>query len=473
MKKQLAIFIGKLITLASRLFKMGGGSSLPGLIALRIEPRILSRLLENTHLNSVIVTGSNGKTTTCRMIAEVMKEEGLQVVWNRSGANLVSGIVSVLIEKADWLGRIQADAAVFEVDEATLRHVISAIKPNHVVVTNFFRDQLDRYGEVDTTRDLIRTALKDIPADSMLLLNVDDPLVASLAEGALCPVKTFGVKGFQAQESANAPATYQSKDARNCEHCGTAFEYEQVSYGHLGKYRCPHCGYARPSLQFAADDILLQGTHGSVFTVVSITESEPEQTGMNISLSLPGLYNVYNGLTAAACCLSMGFNPTLIQKTVSNISSAFGRMETIRVGDKEILLALVKNPVGFSEVARTLALEGSHKTLLLCLNDQYADGRDISWIWDADVELLAEKADTFDTVVASGIRAWDMALRLKYAGIPEEKITVEPSLDKALKLGLSRVKPDETLYILPTYTAMLQIREHVRHLGKAREFWQG
>ncbi|HEX2952728.1 MAG TPA: Mur ligase family protein [Bacillota bacterium] len=473
MRKLVAVWVGKVLTLISRVFHFGGGSSLPGKIALQIDPQLLSAFFAGRPLLSVVVTGSNGKTTTCRIIAEVLKKEGYHVVWNRSGANLITGITSALIEQSDFFGNVKADAGVFEVDEATMRLVMNAIKPTYVVVTNFFRDQLDRYGEVETTRNLIRSALEGISYQSFLILNADDPLVASLAESVTCDVKMFGIESLPIEGHTDAPNHYQIQDARNCARCGTAFIYDIEFYGHLGSYRCPNCGNARPAMRYSAKDIILQGIHGSVFTVKENEMDSVPPKNVKISLALPGLYNVYNALAAASCCLSMGFDPDTIKIVISNMTSAFGRMERISVGEKIILLALVKNPVGFSEVVRTLVSEGENKTLLLCLNDDYADGRDISWIWDADVELLAENPIQFEKIVASGLRAWDMALRLKYAGIDEAKIVVEPILDKALRLSLKNLQNEDTLYILPTYTAMLQIREYIRHLGHAREFWQG
>ena len=501
MRAWLAIVIGKISAFVSRLLRIGGGSSLPGVLALRIEPRILFRLLEKSTLTSIIITGSNGKTTTSRMIAEVLEHSGVHIVWNRSGANMVSGIVSALIQGCDTWGRLMADAAVFEVDEANLRHAMGAIRPTIVVVTNCFRDQLDRYGEVDTTLELIRTALKDLPVESTLILNADDPLVASLASSTQCRVLFYGIEeafpsegGFSDSEH-NLSGTlktskYRPQDARNCAACGTYYEYSSITYGHLGKYRCPRCGLSRPFPHFRALDIIPKGFEGSEFTMIYETPILPvtasptiercqvsgphgsESDSFSVSVGLPGLYNVYNCLAAVACCLTLGISSETIKEGIAKCPGAFGRMETIMVGDKKILLTLVKNPVGFTEVIRTICSERVDKTLLICLNDNFADGRDVSWIWDADIELIAENPGLVHTVIASGLRAWDMALRLKYAGISEEKICVEHDLDKALEMGLGQVGPGETLYILPTYTALLEIRENIRGRSHAREFWR-
>ncbi|HHY47306.1 MAG TPA: Mur ligase family protein [Firmicutes bacterium] len=473
MRVWLAIVVGKICAFASRFLKRGGGSSLPGALARRIEPRILIRLFEKAAMTSIIITGSNGKTTTARMVAEVLNRNGLRIVWNRSGANMVNGIISALIERCDIWGSLVADVAVLEVDEANLRHVIAAVKPKLVLVTNCFRDQLDRYGEVDTTLELIRVALKDAPAGSTLLLNADDPLVAGLAPGGGCKTLFYGVESLDSAPGY-APevdtSEYRPQDARNCPCCGAYYEYSLTTYGHLGKYRCPRCFSSRPVPDFRATNVVVQGVHGSVFTVAF--EHDPEDDFIEASLGLPGLYNVYNCLAAVACCLVLDIPKKVIEEGIAKSTSAFGRMETIRIGEKNVLLALVKNPVGFNEVIQTIASDGSRKTLVVCLNDNFADGRDISWIWDVDMERLSRHPSLIHSIIASGTRAEDMALRLKYTGIGEEKIDVEPGLDRALELGLGKLAPGETLYVLPTYTAMLEIREHIRRRSHAKEFWR-
>ncbi|HHV61950.1 MAG TPA: Mur ligase family protein [Firmicutes bacterium] len=503
MRLWLAIIVGKICAFASRFFKRGGGSSLPGSLARRIEPHILIRLLEKATpaLTSVIITGSNGKTTTARMVAEVLKHSGLRIVWNRSGANMVNGIISALIEKCSIRGRLCADVAVLEVDEANLRHVVADIKPGVILVTNCFRDQLDRYGEVDTTLALIRMALKDAPPGSTLLLNADDPLVASLASGSRCKTMFYGIESLDLtsgytqdrntvtdmnanmnmgmntnmdasdMNASNINASeYLPHDARSCPNCGAYYEYSLITYGHLGKYRCPRCLSSRPAPDFPALNVVAQGAHGFTFAVGFEHDSEYDSIGA--SLGLPGLYNVYNCLAAIACCLLLGIPKMIIEEGIAKSSSAFGRMETIQIGDRSVLLALVKNPVGFNEVIRTIASEGSNKTLIVCLNDNFADGRDVSWVWDVDMERLSRNPSFIRSIVASGTRAEDIALRLKYAGINQEKICIEPDLDRALELGLRKLAPGETLYVLPTYTAMLEIREHVRRRSHVREFWR-
>lgn len=491
MRIWIAIIIGKICAFASRFFGRGGGSSLPGALARHIEPHILKRLLDKANLTSIIITGSNGKTTTARMIAECLRHHGLRIIWNRSGANMISGIISAVIEKCSLLGELHADAAVFEVDEANLRYIMSDIKPLVVLVTNCFRDQLDRYGEVDTTLALIRMALEDVPAGSTLILNADDPLVAGLATASVCSAVFYGIEDPAAGSAPheNAPlesgrrtdtgvdsiepndiSEYRPQDARSCTNCGAYYKYSSVTYGHLGKYLCPVCGLSRPVPDFGAFNIEMQGDHGATFTVGFNRGGEYDF--IKVSLSLPGLYNVYNCLAAISCCLVLDVPRETIEKGIASTSSAFGRMESLKIGEKDILIALVKNPVGFNEVIKTIAVEGSEKTIVACLNDNFADGRDISWIWDVDIELLAKNPSLIESIIASGTRAEDLAIRLKYAAVDPEKIIVEADLGKALELGLQRLLPGETLYILPTYTAMLEMREHIRHKAHAREFWR-
>lgn len=466
------ILLAKFIMGLSRTLRLGGGSSLPGKVALRLDPRILERLRERADLRFVVVvTGSNGKTTTTRMIAGVLQGQGYRLIWNRTGANLTSGVVTAFVAACDLGGRVQADVAVLEVDEASLRRVIKPLQPSVVVVTNCFRDQLDRYGEVDTTVAYIRQALEALPPEAAVILNADDPLVAGLAEGLPQRVFYYGIEDSIPTEEEEQD---RPQDARTCRNCGAYYEYRTVVYGHLGKYHCPQCGASRPLPDFRAVQVLPQGEQGFLCGLDSAYGV------MKVSLGLPGLYNVYNCLGAAACCAVLGIPLSRIEAEIARSSAAFGRMEKIRLGEKEVLLVLVKNPVGFSEVLHTLFAKrgakenvpGRGKVLVVCLNDRLADGRDISWIWDVNMKPLAERADELRRVVVSGIRAGDMALRLKYAGIQPEKITVEPDMAKALELGLEATAPGETLYVFPTYTAMLEMREHVRKRSHQQEFWR-
>lgn len=464
-RASLAILVAKVAAFTTRLIGAGAGTSLPGCLALRIEPRLVSIIVSRNRLFTILVTGSNGKTTTSRMIAGVLRQAGKRIVWNKSGANLSSGVATTLIRASRLSGLIDADFAVLETDEAHMRMVLPAAKPRVVVVTNCFRDQLDRYGEVDTTRRMISEALDCLSPESTLVLNADDPLVASLGQGRPCRTQFFGVDEDLSWGDAKEGGP---SDARNCLRCGASFRYSSRTYGHLGKYGCSHCGYARPTPAFSARKV------GRRPAGLSFTLHFPGRSGRSevaITSGLPGLFNAYNCLAAAACCLSMGVSVASVRKGIARMTSAFGRMETVRVEDRDVLIALVKNPVGLSEVARTLCIDGANRTFILCLNDRFADGRDISWIWDADLEQLAGGPGRVNRVIVSGLRAWDMALRLKYAGVEKHKIVVEPDLRRALDCGLSMAPAREALYILPTYTALLEMREHVRRRCHGPKYW--
>lgn len=473
MRLYLAIIAGKLCGFLSRALGAGGGTSLPGLLALRIEPRLIRRILNSTPLPRVLVSGSNGKTTTARMLAAMLEGCGMRVLWNRSGANLASGIASALVNACDFRGLPKADAAVLEVDEASLPRLADETKPQIVLITNCFRDQLDRYGEVDATVKMLWRAANTLPPHSLLLLNADDPLAAGLRDGSGCSVQFFGVEsagGTEDGASAVQEADQRCVDARHCPACGSGYEYSFRTYGHLGQYRCPNCGRHRPDPEFRGVDLSdPRGAPGYAFTIEYGTAREPGW--LPISLCVPGLYNVYNCLGAAACALNLGVPPATVQRCVEGLSSAFGRMESISIGDKRILLALVKNPVGFTEVIRTLTRGEQMQTLLLCLNDRPADGQDVSWIWDVDLELLVRNAGSVGKIIASGTRPWDMAVRLKYAGVDEARIMVRPNLSEALELGLAETRSGGTLFALPTYTALLKLRELIRRRAHAKAFW--
>jgi UDP-N-acetylmuramyl tripeptide synthase len=464
--------VGKAIQLGLRITRLGGGSSLPGLVGLRLDPNILQKIVGGSGARVILVTGSNGKTTTCKLIAGALSASGLRILGNTTGANLKSGLVSALIASSTLTGRIQADVIVFEVDEASMRRVIPDINPSVVVVTNCFRDQLDRYGEVDATLELIRQATDRMPESATLLLNADDPLVADLGRTARCIVRYYGLDAGPVPEPATrareaGEADLSPRDVVNCLACGEYFIYEATTIGHLGVYSCPRCGRSRPALDFTARHIEQVPGAGYRFSVHWGAEDQ-----IPISLRLPGLYNAYNGLAAAACCLVFGTCPKAAASGINSAGSAFGRAETVDIGDKRLSLVLVKNPVGLSEVAKSVAGDPSIAVIMFCLNDNYADGRDISWIWDADLSPMVERPTPFRLAVCSGVRAWDAALRLKYAGLDPSVMQVEPNLGRALDAALANTTPGETLGILPTYTAMLGVREEIRKRAHIRQFWR-
>lgn len=461
MRLLLAVWMGKLYMHLARAFHMGGGTSFPGILARKIEPATLRKLSLRLKQGAVMVTGTNGKTTTNKMLNNILKQVGISPIYNISGANLPGGVTTAFLDHATLMGRPKSDLALLEIDEAAMPRVAADVVPRVVIVTNFFRDQLDRYGELDHTVALIRSALATLPASSTVLLNADDPLVSSLGKDLAAQVIYFGLEDARQE----AGEKFQTADAKFCTNCGAEYSYSAVYYGHLGKYRCPRCGNARPDPQIYASSIEIEGMQRSRIHVVT------PQKQFSLTLNLPALYNVYNALVAVGAALSLGIEVEAIRKGIESVSSAFGRMEKISIEGKEVVMALVKNPTGFNEVLHTLLSDKQPKKLMILINDNPADGEDVSWLWDVDFEMLAEPGIVESTVV-SGIRAGDMAVRLKYAGADVGRLRIDGDFKSAFRSALAGVNPGETLYVLPTYTAMLDLRKFIHKMGYVKNFWE-
>jgi UDP-N-acetylmuramyl tripeptide synthase len=422
-----------------------GGTSLPGKLLMRLEPHAISRLSARLHRGSAVISATNGKTTTAAMVAGILERAGARLVHNRAGANMAGGVATALLD-----GPRDADTGLFEVDEFWLGQVVEELRPRALLLANLFRDQLDRYGELDTIAD--RWAQVAATTEAALVLNADDPTVADLGRDRDSPTY-FGVE----DDSMALAAMQHASDATHCRRCGAPYVYDAVYLGHLGRYHCESCGAARPEPQVAARAIALQGVRSARFTL-STPDGERE-----IALPLPGLYNVYNALGAAALSMQLGATLDQVAAGLAAVSPAFGRAETLRVAGRELSILLIKNPAGANEVLRTLVLEDGEHDLLCVLNDNIADGRDVSWVWDADFEVLAPRVRR---ATCSGTRAAEMALRLKYAGIPSDRLVIESDLDAALDTALQA--GEASLYALPTYTAMLALREALVERGAAR-----
>lgn len=456
----LAIWGGKLAMAMSR--RLGkGGSTLPGTVARRIDPGLLRSLAANTPRGVITVSGTNGKTTTAKMLSDILTAGQLLPVHNRAGANLINGLTAAFLQSSTWTGRVRGNVALMEVDEATMPKACPELRPRVAVVTNFFRDQLDRYGELETTVQFVRRGLVQIPKTATMALNADDPLVASLGDAG-SQVLYYGLE----DTSVGVAEWTQTADAKHCRNCGSPYEYKVYYYAHLGKYRCPKCGQGRPQPSVYVDQVLEQTTHGTRVHMVT------PKGDLTVKLRIPGLYNVYNALAAAAGALAIGMDLKAIQAGLEATTTSFGRMESFQVGDREVFMALVKNPVGFNEVVRTLLTAGERKNVMICINDLYADGTDVSWLWDVDFEQLGRRQEEVAGLICAGTRAEDMAVRLKYAGVDPGRITTISGLEQALDAGLQRVAPGELLYILPTYTAMLGMRDIIARRGYARQFWE-
>jgi UDP-N-acetylmuramyl tripeptide synthase len=424
-----------------------GGTSLPGKVLIRAEPRAISRLAARLPHGSVVVSATNGKTTTAAMVASILARTGTRLVHNRAGANMAGGVAAALAAE-------RGDLGLFEVDEFWLGPVTAELAPRAVLLANLFRDQLDRYGELEIIADRWAAIADGLPAGTGLVLNADDPLVADL--GRRREAIYFGVE----DDGLALPEMQHASDSKHCRRCGHAYVYEAAYLAHLGHYACPSCGARRPDAAVAATAVELRGIRSAAFT---LRAPEGER---RIELPLPGLYNVYNALGAAALCLHLGAGLDDIAAGLAAVAPAFGRAETLDLGRPTSIL-LVKNPAGANEVLRTLALEGTQLDLFGILNDRTADGRDVSWVWDADWEVIAPHVRR---LTCSGTRAAELALRLKYAGVPAERLEVvedvERGLDRALGGG------DGPLYALPTYTALLELHDLLARRGQAEEYWR-
>jgi UDP-N-acetylmuramyl tripeptide synthase len=434
----------------SRAVGRGGGTTLPGKLLWKVDPRAVDALAARLPDGVALVSATNGKTTTTAMAAEILGT-GRRLAWNRAGANLLSGIASALVA-----GR-RADLGLFEVDEGALPEALERTWPRAVALGNLFRDQLDRYGELEIVAERWRAAVARLPAATTLVVNADDPIVAELAESGGSVLRY----GLDDPRQAR-PVLQHAADSKYCVRCGTPYEYAAVYVGHLGDYRCPACGHARPELDVVATDIELRGLHASRFRLVA-----PAGTA-EVELALPGLYNVYNATAAAALSYAMGAAVEDVRDGLERFSAAFGRFERIPAGGKSVVLLLVKNPAGANEVVRTLEL-GVPSVLVLALNDAIADGQDVSWIWDVDFEPLLEHAGH---VIATGERAAELGLRMTYGGLDAERLEVIPSLEEALDRGLGLVEAGTELVILPTYTAMLALRGILAERGSVRPYWE-
>jgi UDP-N-acetylmuramyl tripeptide synthase len=430
---------------------------------LRLAPKAIGQLGGQLERGAVVVSATNGKTTTTRMIASVLAPAGIETVHNRAGANMPSGVATALLA-GTRAGRIEGSRlGLFEVDEAWLGTVVSELAPHTVVLGNLFRDQLDRYGELERLADEWAEIVDGAAGRTAFVLNADDPLVADLGRDR-DGVPSQRVTYFGLEDHSQALAELEHAfDAKHCRRCGSMYRYAAAYLGHLGDYACPNCGNRRPAPSVAATRVQLQGMSGSRVTFTTPVGE------LKLSLPLPGLYNVYNALAATACCLELGIAPETIVRGLESSAAAFGRAERLDVGGRELAILLIKNPAGANEVFRTLRSGGEPELdLWISLNDRIADGRDVSWIWDADFELLTGVAHR---ITCSGTRADELALRLKYAGLDEALIAIAPRLEEGLDRSLAEAD-GRPLYALPTYTALLELRELLASRGQARPFWE-
>jgi UDP-N-acetylmuramyl tripeptide synthase len=433
-----------------------GGTSLPGKVLTRLEPDAIRRLASRLERGSVVISATNGKTTSAAMTSAILRRTGASLVHNRAGANMAGGVASALAAAARRGGReLDGDLGLFEVDEFWLGSVTEALEPRALLLGNLFRDQLDRYGELETIADRWAAVVAALGTGTALVLNADDPLVADLGRHG-APVY-FGVD----DDRLALPELQHASDSKHCRRCGHAYVYDAAYLAHLGHYHCTNCGARRPDPAVRGTDVELRGIRSAAFTLHAGGEQR------RIELPLPGLYNVYNALGAAALCRALGVGIDEIAGGLAEVEPAFGRAETLDLDGRSASILLVKNPAGANEVLRTLALEGAELQLLGVLNDRIADGRDVSWVWDADWEVIAPRVAR---MTCSGTRGAELALRLKYAGVDPARLEViedpEAGLDAALAAGTG------PLYVVPTYTALLELRDLLTRRGHAEAYWR-
>ena len=437
----------------SRLAGTGGGTTVPGKLLWKLDPSAVDELARRLPQGSALVSATNGKTTTAAMAAGILRGK-LRLAHNSSGANLVSGVASTLLAARD------AELGLFEVDEAALPEVARRLRPRAVCLGNLFRDQLDRYGELELVAGRWRAAVQELPAVSALVVNGDDPQVGDLGRERGSGTRT--VFGVDDPRQAH-PALQHAADSKWCIRCGTAYEYAAAYIGHLGDYRCPACGHARPPLDVVAREIELGGIERVSFDLVTPDGSR------RVQLRVPGLYNVYNALGAASLARALGASLDEIQHGLEAFHAAFGRFERIELDGKSLLVLLIKNPAGANEAIRTLLAGEPPGLVLVALNDATADGKDVSWIWDVDFEPLLP---ALERLVSTGDRAAELALRFKYGGFDEQAIEVVPELEAALDRALELTPAGGELIALPTYTAMLALRDIVARRGFVRQYWE-
>ncbi len=425
-----AVLVARALRQTIKRLRLGAGSVLPGEIATRIEPGLLSRLAGQVRRGVIVVAGTNGKTTTAHLLRAILQQRGWRVAHNATGANLENGLVTALLDEADGRGRLAVDYAIFEVDENVLPRLVQQVQPDIIICLNLFRDQLDRYGEVDTVNRRWAAAIAALPPETAVVLNADDPRLAYLGQQLPQRVFYFGLD----EPEAFTGEIPHAVDSVYCPRCGERLEYRGYYLSHLGDYLCVACGFKR---------------------------SAPSLDSRDWSQALIGLYNKYNTLAAILAAQLAGVDKATIRQAVEHFHAAFGRAEEIDVQGKCVRILLSKNPAGMNETLRLVEAErqaGTTSTALLVLNDRIPDGTDVSWIWDVDAEKLASSGMT---VVVSGDRAFDLALRVQYSHAQPEAagLVVEPDLAAAVETALARTRPGEILHVLPTYSAMLEVRQ--------------
>ncbi len=428
------------------------------MVARRLDPGILQALVADQGIPVVAITGSNGKTTTARFTAAILRAAGLPVAHNQAGANLVQGVTSLAITAADMRGHVEPVVLVTEIDEGALPRVAPEIRPRAVLVTNLFRDQLDRYGEIYAVADAFEVVASALPPDSVLVVNADDPIVAGLAPARDGRRVTFG---FDLPTSTDTIT--RAADTIRCPACRADLEYEHVYLSHMGSWRCPACGLARPALDVAVTAVEVKGLSETRFT---IRTPDGEHA---FSVPQSGLHVAYDAAAAVALAVGLGVPIDAAPAALASVGPAFGRLERIMAGDHEVVLGFAKNPTSYNATLRALATEELPRYLLIAVSNTLVDGEDFGWLWDVDFEASVPR---IETATVSGLRADELANRLKYAGLDPVRMTVIEDRVPALDAALASTPAGEPLTIVAGYTPTIELREEMRRRGWVGRYWE-
>lgn len=462
-----AVLASRIVAGGLRRAGRGGGTALPGLIANRIDPRVLDKLAARLPDGVIVVAGTNGKTTTSRMLAQMLETDGRVIAHNRSGSNLVRGVTAALADQVHRAGKRRPTVGVIESDENALPEIVRRTHPRVLLLLNLFRDQLDRYGELETIAAHWRPVIANLPSSTTLIVNADDPNLAALAATTNARVLTFGLN----DAGATLDGLPHASDAAICRVCEAPLVYDALFIAHLGAWRCPQCGNARPPLDVSAGQIRVESME-RLFMQATRTHGTPQT--LDIELTLPGIYNAYNALAALSVASAIGIPDAAVTASLGEFQPAFGRLERVEYHGRTLTLALAKNPTGFNELIRTVASSGWVGPVMIGINDLDADGRDVSWLWDVDFERLADLPNV-PHLLTAGMRGDDMAVRMLYAGMPQERIDAtaagRPLADALHHLEQTSHVGDQVMVLL-TYTAMLDFRQALAATGAVADFWE-
>jgi lipid II isoglutaminyl synthase (glutamine-hydrolysing) len=453
-----ALAAGKTAAWATRLIGRGGGTAITGMVARKVDPGILDKLVRRNGVPVVAITGSNGKTTTARFTAALLRGEGVAVGHNSAGANLIQGVTSLAVSRADWRGRMPSEEVlVAEVDEGALPGVAPETMPRALLVTSLFRDQLDRFGEIYAVADAIESVAAALPPEAALVLNADDPMVATLAEGRQGRRVTFGLALRRSTDRITRAA-----DTIRCPKCRADLKYHRVYLSHMGDYSCPSCGFTRPNPDVAVTSIEvvgLDGTRMTMRTPVGKLVLEIPQSGVHIA---------YDAAAAVAIMVGLGLPLTHAAESLAAVGPAFGRLEKIDANGHTVILAFAKNPTSYNTTLRALATEDEPHQLLIAASNTLVDGEDFGWLWDVDFESMAPLVER---AIVSGTRADELANRLHYAGVQTGRLTIIEDRRAALDAALMGLPPDGRLVILSGYTPLIELRNEMRRRGWTGRYW--